>query len=85
MARQLAGHGQSDESLGRLLDDLDGINSAGPEPQAPKESAPPAARFTHASNIDNLYHRAASAYEWGQRALNSKNPLRPGVIYSQQF
>ena len=85
MARQLAGDGKTDESLGRLLEDLDGIGSGGPEDQGPRASAPPVAPFAHAKSIENPHHRAASAYEWGHQALNAKNPLMPGVIYSEQF
>ncbi len=85
VVRQLVGDGKSDESLGRLLDNLDGIKLAGPEDQGTQAAPPPVARFTHASNMENLHLRAASAYQWGQQALNSKNPLRPGVIYSGLF
>lgn len=85
VVRQLVGDGKSDESLGRLLEDLDGINLAGPEDQGPRAAPPPVARFTHASNMENPHLRAASAYQWGQQALNSENPLRPGVIYSGLF
>ncbi|MCH8917621.1 MAG: hypothetical protein IIC52_06165 [Proteobacteria bacterium] len=85
VVRQLVGDGKSEESLGRLLDNLDGINLAGPEDQGPGAPSPPVARFTHASNMENPHHRAASAYQWGQQVLNSKNPLRPGVIYSGLF
>jgi len=85
MARQLAGDGKTDESLGRLLEDLDGIGSGGPEDQGPRASAPPVAPFAHAKSIENPHHRAASAYEWGHQALNAKNPLMPGVIYSEEF
>ncbi|MCZ6814369.1 MAG: hypothetical protein O7F14_09970 [Alphaproteobacteria bacterium] len=85
MARPLAGDGKTDESLGRLLEDLDGINSGGPEDQAPRASAPPVAPFAHAKSNENPHHRAASAYKWGHQALNAKNPLMPGVIYSEEF
>ncbi len=85
MARQLAGDGKTDESLGRLLEELDGIGSGGPEDQGPRASAPPVAPFAHAKSIENPHHRAASAYEWGHQALNAKNPLMPGVIYSEEF
>jgi hypothetical protein len=85
MARKLAGDGKSDEALGRLLGDLDDMKSAPPENDGPPEPTPPVAPFAHSNSIDDRFHHAASVYEWGAQALNSEDPLRPGVIYSERF
>jgi len=85
MAQQLAGDGKTDEALGRLLEDLDDMHSAPSENESPQDLVPPVAPFAHSANTGGPFHHAASAYEWGAKALNSKDPLKPGVIYSEQF
>jgi len=85
MARHLAGDDKSDEALGRLLDDLDGLNAPPPEDVEPRRNAQPVAPFLTSKNIDGPFYRAASAYQWGQNTLNSRDPLRPGAVYSERF
>lgn len=87
MARHLAGNDKSDEALGRLLDDLDGLNAPAPAPEegTQRQSAQPIAPFLTSKEIDGPFHRAASAYQWGQSTLNSRDPLRPGTVYSERF
>ncbi len=85
MARQLAGDDKSDAALGRLLDDLDGLENAAPEDEGPRDPAQPVAPFVPRRRHEGPYYLAASAYQWGQQALNSGDILRPGVVYSEQF
>lgn len=85
MARHLAGNDKSDEALGRLLDDLDGLNEPPPEDIEQRQNAQPVAPFLTSKTIDGPFHRAASAYQWGQSTLNSRDPLRPGAVYSERF
>lgn len=85
MVRHLAGDDKSDEALGRLLDDLDGLN-APPVPKPKKrETVRPIAPFLTSKDIDSPFYRAASAYEWVQMQLASRNPFRPGAVYSERF
>ncbi|MDX1484734.1 MAG: hypothetical protein R3229_09650 [Alphaproteobacteria bacterium] len=85
MARQLAGDDKSDAALGRLLEDLDEIESQPADADVQKEAVQPVAPFINACCIDGPFYRAAAAYEWGQQTLNSSDPLRPGVVYSETF
>lgn len=85
MVRQLAGDERSDEALGRLLDDLDGLNQPLHEPQDRQAGVEPIAPFVTSSRFDGPYSRAASAYEWGHQALNRADPIRPGSVYSEKF
>ena len=85
MVRKLAGDGKSDEALARLLGDLDDMKSAPPVNDGPLAAALPVAPFAHSNSVDDRFHHAASVYEWGAQTLNSEDPLRPGVIYSERF
>ena len=85
MVRHLAGNDKSDEALGRLLDDLDSLNAPAPDKAGERPHAQPVPPFLSSKRNDSPFHRAASAYEWGQQQLNAHDPVRRGTVYSERF
>jgi hypothetical protein len=85
MARHLAGDDKSDEALERLLDDLDEITTPVKDDQPKRRNALPIAPFLTSRFIDSPFYRAAAAYQWVQSFINSRDPFRPGAVYSERF
>jgi hypothetical protein len=85
MARHLAGNDKSDAALERLLDDLDDLNTPATEDEPKRRNAVPIAPFLTSRLIDSPFYRAAAAYQWVQSFLNSRDPFRPGAVYSERF